>query len=170
MNWVEEVLRRYNLGKDYSQQRALVLWEEVVGERIARLTRAERFAGKTLWVAVASSTVAQELSFFKDHYIERINGLLGEEILHEIRFVPGRFESAVQRRPVKLSATDREAAHSLFSQLTDPRLRRSFERLYLTLREREAALLASGARGCPHCGVVFTEPGEICPGCRFERD
>ncbi|MCK4600106.1 DUF721 domain-containing protein [Candidatus Bipolaricaulota bacterium] len=167
MNWTEEVLRKCNLWKDYSQQRALLFWEDVVGERIARLTRAERFTAGTLVVNVTSSTVAQELSFFKERYIERINELLGEGILREIRFVPGRFEKTVPRKLGGPSASDREAARATFSQLMDPQLRRSFERLYLALLQREKALLAGGAKRCLRCGVVFRGQGETCPGCRF---
>ena len=167
MNWVEELLCRYNLGKEYAHQRVLLLWRKLVGPQLLPLTRAERFKDGILIISVSSSTIAQELSFFEGQYVKRINELYGEELVHKIRFIPGRFEEDTPKKTVALRQTDLEEAHKLFSHLEDPQLQHSFERLYLTLRQREEVLLASGAKRCPRCGTVFTESGKICPGCRF---
>ena len=91
MNWVDELLGRYNLATEYQTQRVLLLWETIVGPRIAKLSRAERISRGTLWVSVASPTVSQELSFLKSQYITRLNTSAGEDIIHQIRFVPGQF-------------------------------------------------------------------------------
>lgn len=169
-HWVEEVLCRYNLLKAFSEQAALEIWSDIAGERIAKLTRAERFANGVLYIAVVSSTVAQELSFLKPRYIDALNGRLEETHVKEIRFIPGHFKSAPSMRLAKPSSSvDREAAQRLFSHIDDPVLRASFERLYLTLREREEHLLAEGGKRCPSCGVVFRDIGDRCPGCRFDH-
>ena len=168
-NWVEEVLRRYNLHQEYSCQRVLVLWDTVVGEQTARVSRADRFANGTLWVSTSSSTVAHELSFFASRYVDRLNSLLGTQTVRNLRFVPGHFDrpTPIKRPPV--SVDDREEAQRQFSAVADPTLRRLFERLYLTSRQREAALLAAGGRRCPRCGVVFVGEEGSCPGCRFDE-
>ena len=170
MDWVDIVLQRYNLWETYRHQRVLLFWEKVVGNQIAQISRAERFSDGTLWIAVSSPTVAQELSFFEARYIERINDLSGEEVLRRIRFIPGRFGKVALRKRATLSAADHEEARRLFSALPDPELRKAFEQLYLTLRKREADLLSAGGKRCPRCGAVFIGGQETCPGCHFGGD
>jgi hypothetical protein len=168
-HWVEEVLQRYNLLKTFSEQAALELWSDIAGERIAKLTRAARFSNGVLYIAVVSSTVAQELSFLKPRYIDALNGRLEEAHVKEIRFIPGHFRTVSTAGFVKSSSnSDREAAQRLFLHIEDPVLRASFERLYLTLREREERLLSEGGKRCPSCGIVFRDVGDRCPGCRFD--
>ena len=166
-NWVEEVLSRYCLEREYSQQRALVLWEEAVGTNVARFTRAVRLSLGTLWVEVSSPAVAQELSYLKDEYRRRLNDLLLAETVHDIRLVPGRFVQ--ESLPVKVDLSDEDVSESmaLFQDIADATLRQSFERLYLTVLKRERSLLRSGGRQCPRCGVIFAGVEESCPGCRM---
>jgi hypothetical protein len=166
-NWVEEVLERYRLKEAYADQRALALWEEIVGTRIARLTRAVRCSSGTLWVEVSSPAVAQELSYLKEEYQHRLNNLLAKETVSGIRFIPGRFDHERVPVEVRLSEEDISESRSLFQEVEDEALRLSFEELYLTLLKRERSLLQSGGRRCPQCGVAFTGEGESCPGCRM---
>jgi len=165
-NWVEEVLGRYRLEDEYAQQRTLVLWEEVAGPRIVRFTRAVRFQAGTLWVEVSSPAVAQELSYLKEEYRCRLNDLLPEGTVCGIRFIPGQFDQERIRVKVELREEDFKESRSLFQEVQDDVLRRSFERLYLTLLRRERSLLQSGGKPCPRCGVVFVGEKESCPGCR----
>ncbi len=166
-NWVEEVLDRYRLRDEYTQQRALTVWDDVAGNRIARLTRAIRFQAGVLWVEVSSPAVAQELSYLKDAYRVRLNELLPQETVQNIRFIPGRFEQERTCVSVRLSETDLEESRSLFQEVEDSVLRQAFERLYLTLLKREKALLQSGGKRCPRCGVAFVGREENCAGCRI---
>jgi len=166
-NWVEEVLDRYHLRNEYTQQRALTVWSDVAGDRIARLARAVRFQAGVLWVEVSSPSVAQELSYLKESYRVRLNDLLAHETVCNIRFIPGRFEHEQTCVRVKLTETDREESRSLFQEVQDSTLRHAFERLYLTLLQREKALLQSGGKRCPRCGVAFMGREENCAGCRI---
>ena len=169
-HWVEEIFQRCNLWKTFSEQAVLPLWSQTVGARVSKLSQVERFANGILYVGVVSSTVAQELSFLEPRYVVALNTKLGADCVKEIRFVPGRFETISCGGDVQpLSKEDRETARSLFVHLDNPNLRSSFERLYLTLREREEYLLANGGKRCPSCGAVFRDAGTLCPGCRFEH-
>lgn len=166
-HWVEHVLERYQLGEEYSRQRVLLLWRGVVGEKIAKLSRALRLCGTTLWIEVSSPTVAQELSYLKDEYVRRLNERLGEETVNSIRFVPGLFPVQLEKTDVQISEDDRRQARVLFENLSEASLRDSFVELYLTLLRRERTLLASGGTRCSSCGVVFTGEGHRCAGCRL---
>jgi len=168
MNWVKEVLRRYNLAEEFERQRVIALWPEVVGTQIARLTEAVEFRSGRLTVKVSSPSVAQELALLRGNYIARLNERCGEQLVEEIKFVPGRFSAPREVPPVKLPPQARDEARDLFKAISDRKLRRSFERLYLTLRRREESLLAAGGKRCSRCGAVFLGEGDLCPGCRFD--
>jgi predicted Zn-ribbon and HTH transcriptional regulator len=169
MDWVREILKKYNLDEAFDRQQVLLLWEEMIGPNLSLLTHALRFSRGTLWVETASPALAHELSFLKERYIAKLNEYFDEPILREIRFVPGHFARTPLRKKVFLPPEERASAHTLFSHLPDSHLSHSFERLYLTQRRREEALLAAGGRRCPRCGVVFCSPGKICPGCLFDE-
>ncbi len=169
MNWVTEVLRRYNLGEKFSAQQPLLLWPEIGGPQIARITKPIRFTDGILTVAVNSAAARQELFLLREQYIARLNQAVGAAVVREIRFIPGRIP--LPRRiphPPHDPQLPADAAH-MFAGVPDPQLQRSFTRLYVTLRQREAALLAAGAKRCVRCGVVFFGDGDLCPGCRFDH-
>jgi hypothetical protein len=169
MNWIQEILGKYNLGKEFKHQQILLLWDQVIGDQLRPLTRTVRFAHGILTIEVASPAIAQELSFLKERYITCLNDLFGEPILREIRFVPGRFQRTPKRKSIALGAEEQDKARALFSSLPDRHLRRSFEHLYMAHRRQEETLLAAGGKRCPRCGVVFYASGSICPGCQFDE-
>ncbi len=169
MNWVRGVLRTYGLEREFENQQVLLLWPKVAGEQTARVAQATEFSHGVLTVSVSSSTVMHELSLLRRRYIERINQLIGDPRVQELRFIPGQIP---QRRTITLPPPNHAhlaEAETLFSTVTDPRLRQSFLRLYETLRRREEALLAAGGKRCVRCGVVFFGEGDLCPGCRFDQ-
>jgi predicted nucleic acid-binding Zn ribbon protein len=50
----------------------LHLWPQIVGEKLASMTECTRVENGTLFVRVFSSSWRQEISFMKEHIIERI--------------------------------------------------------------------------------------------------
>jgi len=166
-NWVKEILSHYNLDNEFSDQQALLFWNDVVGPQLARMTRATRFSNGTLTVEVASSAVSQELNLLKQRYIDLLNERMEREVLQRIRFLPGHFP-----RPRVMPVTDTEDTANdelSLSDIADAHLRESFASLYQTQRKRERAMLRAGARRCPRCGVVFFGNDKICPGCQFDE-
>ena len=168
MTWIRELFYKYNLGEEFERQEVLVLWAYVLGPSLQALTRAVRVAHSVLWVEVASPTLAHELSFFTEQYLDKINAHFSEPVVRAIRFIPGSFRGAETKKTVPITSEDRAAARALFDTLSDPHLRKAFERLYLAHRQREETLLAAGETRCSCCGVVFPPPGDRCPGCRFD--
>ena len=83
------VVRDLGLGKKLSQQRAVLDWAGVVGERVAAHARALRVDGDLLFVGVDSSVWAQELSLMKRRILRELNGRLGEDAIKDVRFVLG---------------------------------------------------------------------------------
>ena len=70
---------------DYEQD-AFVVWDEAVGERIAKIATPTRMLRGTLIVSVKSGAWRNELSMRKQEIVGRINELLGGEIVKDIKF------------------------------------------------------------------------------------
>lgn len=77
----EEVLRAAKA------QKLLKEWDSVVGAALAERSRPDRYDHGTVWVAVESSTWAQELRMRKDMILSRLRDKAGDPALfQDIRF------------------------------------------------------------------------------------
>ena len=83
---INRVLGKYRQEADQEITKLWDLWEDAVGEQIAENTRPAAFKGKILIVYVSSSTWMQQLQFLKKDMITKINNVLGEELIEEIKF------------------------------------------------------------------------------------
>ena len=81
-----EMYRSLGLQKPFAQFKALHVWNEVVGETIARVTVIERFSSGQLFVKVKNPVWRMELLFRKQELIDRLNCALGEALVKEIIF------------------------------------------------------------------------------------
>lgn len=63
------------------------LWEEVVGEKIAKVTRAREVRDGRLFVEVESSAWRNELFYMKEEIVQHLNKRAGEQVIHDIIFV-----------------------------------------------------------------------------------
>ena len=76
------------------------VWEEVVGEALARKARPNKIHRGKLFVTVSSSVLMQELQFVKWRLRERLNQTLGEGTVKEILFVIGQVRDVLPRPDV----------------------------------------------------------------------
>jgi hypothetical protein len=76
------------------------IWEEVVGEALARKARPNKIQSGKLFVTVSSSVLMQELQFVKWRLRERLNQTLGEGTVKEIMFVIGQVRDVLPRPEV----------------------------------------------------------------------
>lgn len=67
------LIRKLGIGEELSGQDALARWDEVVGERIARVTRARAVSRGTLFVEVRSSAWISELNLMRRDILARLN-------------------------------------------------------------------------------------------------
>lgn len=80
---------RMGIDTRLEMEKAVVLWEEVVGAKVARRARADAVRGGILFVRVANSTWLQELSLLKEGIIEKLNALLEDDMIKDIVFRVG---------------------------------------------------------------------------------
>jgi predicted nucleic acid-binding Zn ribbon protein len=84
------VLRQLGLEEGLLGWRAVREWEQVVGSRIARHTRAVAFRDGSLQVEVDGSAWMQELGFLKRDLVRKVNRHLGRRLVQDVRFIVPR--------------------------------------------------------------------------------
>jgi len=100
-------LRHLGLEGRVREKTAVAIWPEVVGERTAAATRADRAADGILYVTCRDSVWAQQLHFLRPVIIEKLNERLGASVVSEIRLSGVGFRKAARgeeekRGPAKL--------------------------------------------------------------------
>lgn len=88
---LEELISSLGIKKRVEGYKIMSLWSEVVGERIGENAQPKEVRNGILFVATASSTWAEELTFLKSNLREQLNKRVGKRILKDIRFVAGGF-------------------------------------------------------------------------------
>ena len=84
------VLKQLGLEEGLLGWRAVREWEQVVGPRLARHTRAVAFRDGVLRVEVGGSAWMHELGFLKADLIRKVNQHLGGRLVRNVRFVVPR--------------------------------------------------------------------------------
>ena len=82
-----EVLDEAGVLDQVARVRVLDLWPEIVGEQVARVTRARSVDGAKLIVEVRSSAWLMELNMLKSDILGRVNEHLSDVPLERIVFV-----------------------------------------------------------------------------------
>lgn len=83
---LEQMLKAYGIDSKVKSYSVVVEWAEIVGEKIAKHSTAERMESGKLIVRVHSSAWRQELQFQKLEIIKKINLKYGGEIVKDIIF------------------------------------------------------------------------------------
>jgi predicted nucleic acid-binding Zn ribbon protein len=82
-----EVLEEAGVLRQVRRMEVLDLWPELVGEQLARVTKARAVDGGTLIVEVKSSAWLMELNMMRGDFLRRVNERLEEVPLDKIVFV-----------------------------------------------------------------------------------
>jgi predicted nucleic acid-binding Zn ribbon protein len=80
-------LRKSGLRETVSRIEAVDQWDELVGEAIARVTRAQGVRGTALVVEVRSSSWLMELNLMKEEILRRVNEGRQEALIEKLVFV-----------------------------------------------------------------------------------
>ncbi len=82
-----QVLEKHGVQKQVQRVGVLDLWPEIVGARLAEVTRVKGLDRDALFVEVRSSAWLMELSMLKTEVLERVNARLADAPLERIVFV-----------------------------------------------------------------------------------
>lgn len=86
---LERLTSRMGIAARLEREKAVVVWEEAVGKNIARRARALSLRNDILFVQVQNSVWLQELSLLKEGIIEKVNTLVGKDVVRDIVFRVG---------------------------------------------------------------------------------
>lgn len=84
---LEKVLDDAGVADHVERVRVLDLWADVVGEQVARVTRARSVDESTLIVEVRNSAWLMELNMLKGDIVDRVNERLDDVSIEKIVFV-----------------------------------------------------------------------------------
>ena len=70
---VEGILEKHGVRQQVRRMKVLELWGEIVGDDLAKVTRAKGVEDRTLFVEVRSSAWLMELNMMKRDFLERVN-------------------------------------------------------------------------------------------------
>jgi predicted nucleic acid-binding Zn ribbon protein len=82
-----QVLEKHGVQKSVQRIGILDLWPEIVGEKVAGVTKVKGVDGDALFVEVRSSAWLMELSMLKGEVLERVNARLVDAPVERIVFV-----------------------------------------------------------------------------------
>ena len=84
---VSEVLEQHGVLKQVRRSSLLEAWPEIVGARLADVTKVKGLQDDALFVEVRSSAWLMELSMMKQSFLDRVNERLEEDPIERIVFV-----------------------------------------------------------------------------------
>lgn len=79
-------LNKFGLTEKLTQQKAVILWHKAVGVDIRKQTIANQIKDRVLFVSVANPVWLNELVFLKPKIIKKLNQLIGQEVVKDIKF------------------------------------------------------------------------------------
>jgi predicted nucleic acid-binding Zn ribbon protein len=83
---LDRLAARMGITSRLENEKAVVLWEEVVGKTTARRAEAVSIKGGKLVVLVESSAWLQQLALLKEGIIAKINSRIGKPVVEDIVF------------------------------------------------------------------------------------
>ncbi len=81
---IQQYLRETGLEPTVKSYQTLHSWPSIVGEKIARVTEPVRLKNGKLYVRVASDSWRNELLFYREEVIDKLNKAAGSRIVREI--------------------------------------------------------------------------------------
>lgn len=84
---IDLMLKKFGIENAVSQNKAINIWNEIVGEKVAKNTEPERVEHGVIIVKVSSPTWRQELYFQKNEIIKKLNYKIGKNVIRDIRFI-----------------------------------------------------------------------------------
>jgi len=137
-NVLQGILKKHNIFFDSEEQRLLEVWQKAVGPQISVQTRPDRLKRNTLFVKVSSSVWMQQLHILKQEIIEKINQLIGKELIKNVHFSIGEvpstmptnsYSSSFSPDSYPLKDKDKKLIEKSISSVEDPELKEILRRV-----------------------------------------
>lgn len=167
------LLKNRHLVADMRRVMIISLWEQVVGEGVARKAWPDTVQDGVLRVIVATHAWAEELHLLKPQILARYRQLLGRAALKDVQFRVGRRKARTLPIPdtpeVPLhpapdaSLPSRPLPNELLSEIANPEVRSLLGPVFARLRAEREWKHEQGWVHCGCCGRIHHH--DTCPGC-----
>lgn len=168
---LERIWGRYGLAEQYREQEPALLWAQIGGPKIAKMTEPLYVQNGVLFVAVPSHVIQHEFTLMREEFRRKLNTALGAEHLREVRFqvkVPPKPKASPipSLAQIPLTPQEEREIEELASVIEDAPLRQTLAQLMKTAKRIERARRELGWQPCPRCGTLCAE--RFCPLCAQE--
>ena len=134
---LDRSIKRLQLSTRLDEYGVWPIWNDIVGQTIARNAQPEKIRNGTLFVKVTSPVWMQQLQFMKEMIAERLNQRLKADVVKNIFFVVGRLNSETfpaesdprPPSPSRPAAAESELNEDFLESIQDPEIRQAFKRL-----------------------------------------
>ena len=86
-NIIDRVMKNLGLSRRYNEQKSILFWDDIVGERISKKAKPLYARDGKLVVEVENSTWMNELQFLRMEILEKLNKKLGRWTIVDIYFL-----------------------------------------------------------------------------------
>ena len=179
---LKSLLKKMDIMETYNKHKAVVMWKNVCGDKLAGFSRATYLRGDRLYVVVRNHIWAQEMTMLEQVYIDKYEKLLGSPVVTKIFFQakPEAFteennkkvteEDDYDLESVELSEEETVKIKKILEDVTDEVTLELAKRILFRAARLEKWLLSHGGRKCFHCGVVIEGDMTYCPVCLRELE
>lgn len=146
---LQQVIDDQGMNDRLSRYQAWLVWDQIVGEQIARRARPLRFREGVLEVRVDNPVWMQQLQMLKPKILQKLNDRLPNAHIEDIYLRRGKHaprpmaESSTPApaawRQQELSSHDREEIETSLRALNDPELKEELRRLFSLQKQLENA-------------------------------
>jgi predicted nucleic acid-binding Zn ribbon protein len=139
---LDQSLKRLDLTARLDEYAVWPIWNDVVGNVIARNAQPEKIRNGTLFVKVSSPVWMQQLQFMKDMIAGKLNHRLEGEVVKNLFFMVGRIDAPMPA-PEPAAQTDTgenagaEINQEFLASIADPDIRAAFKRLLKSHSRRQ---------------------------------
>jgi predicted nucleic acid-binding Zn ribbon protein len=83
---LDKALESQGMDQRLRQENAVVLWDEIVGKKIAQASKAVKIERGTLLIEVKSSAWKHQIQMLKPDILKKLNAQLGPNTVKNLRF------------------------------------------------------------------------------------
>lgn len=84
---IAQLLKNMGIEQRIKEHQALNEWSEIVGEKVAAVTRANKVVDGILFVKVKNSSWRNELIYMRQEILVKIDQTVGTGVIKELRFI-----------------------------------------------------------------------------------
>lgn len=175
-NSLDKTLHKLGIRKKLKEEMALFYWKEAAGPKIFSKARAEFIKDGILFVKVSSSVWSQQLVFFKNSFIKKLNHRLGGKVVKDIYFRVGSLQKTDEGKEEEdngwkdeaLKEEELKSIEEALKGVEEDNIRGVLKNIMVNEAKRERYRRSTGWVECDKCKALFYPHREEkkCPLCR----